>query len=220
MTILIVGNGGIGRALADQFEQSDTVIRWSRHHGVDVCDETSIVNAITAIEGDLDHIIVTTGMLHDEQQKPEKSIRDLNADALARSFMINTIAPALIAKHALPRLPRHKRSIFAALSARVGSISDNRTGGWHGYRASKAALNMMIKTLSIELARTRPEAICVGLHPGTVDTNMSKPFQANVSPEKLFSAAQSAGYLIKTLNQLTPQHSGQVFAWDGLVIPA
>jgi NAD(P)-dependent dehydrogenase (short-subunit alcohol dehydrogenase family) len=220
MTTLIVGNGGIGAALAEHYETQDHVVQWSRSVGVDVCDETSIIAALSTIEGDLDRVIVTTGMLHDDTQKPEKSMRDLNADALARSFLINTIAPALIAKHTLPRLPRQKPSVFAALSARVGSISDNGTGGWHGYRASKAALNMMIKNFSIELRRTRPLAVCVGLHPGTVDTNMSKPFQANVAPGKLFTAEQSTQYLVETLEKLDAEDSGKIFAWDGSVIPS
>jgi NAD(P)-dependent dehydrogenase (short-subunit alcohol dehydrogenase family) len=220
MTTVIVGNGGIGAALARHYKMQDHVVHWSRAGGVDVCDENSIVAALSQIEGDLDRVIVTTGMLHDDSQKPEKSMRDLNADALVRSFLINTIAPALIAKHTLPRLPRQKPSVFAALSARVGSISDNGTGGWHGYRASKAALNMMIKNLSIELRRTRPLAVCVGLHPGTVDTHMSKPFQGNVAPGKLFTAEQSAQYLINVIEKLDAEDSGKIFAWDGSTIPS
>jgi NAD(P)-dependent dehydrogenase (short-subunit alcohol dehydrogenase family) len=154
-------------------------------------------------------------MLHDAGQKPERSWRDLDRTALERSFLVNTIAPALVAKHVLPRLPRERRTVFAVLGARVGSIGDNRTGGWHGYRASKAALAMLIKTLSIELRRTRPQAICVSLHPGTVDTAMSKPFQGNVAPEKLFTPDFAAVRLIAVADALTPDDSGGHFAWDG-----
>jgi NAD(P)-dependent dehydrogenase (short-subunit alcohol dehydrogenase family) len=105
--------------------------------------------------------------------------------------------------------------VFAVLSARVGSISDNRLGGWYGYRASKAALNMLIKTLAIEVRRTRPEAICAALHPGTVDTSLSKPFQKNVRQGQLFAADTAAEKLLEVINSLTPAQSGDCFAWDG-----
>ena len=134
-------------------------------------------------------------------------------------FRINAIGPALIAKHFLPLLAHNRKSVFAALSARVGSIEDNRLGGWYAYRASKAALNMMIRTLSVELARLNPSALCVGLHPGTVDTSLSKPYQGSVSDGGLFSVEQSASHLLKVLNGLQPEHSGRVFAWDGKPIP-
>ncbi|MEO6361030.1 MAG: SDR family NAD(P)-dependent oxidoreductase, partial [Sphingomicrobium sp.] len=147
--------------------------------------------------------------------RPEKTYRDLSQSALMRYFAVNAVGPALIAKHFLPLLPKDEPSVFAALSARVGSITDNRLGGWYGYRSSKAALNMLIKTLAIELARTRPLAICVGLHPGTVDTKLSKPFQKNVGPDRLFSTARAACQLIDVLDHLTPAQSGNCFAWDG-----
>ena len=135
-------------------------------------------------------------------------------------FAVNAIGPALVAKHFLPLLPRHGRSVFASISARVGSIEDNRLGGWYSYRASKAALNMLLKTYSIELKRRAPSAICVGLHPGTVDTALSKPFQGGVAPGKLFSPTQSAAYLLRVIDGLTPADNGAVFAWDGSQIPA
>jgi NAD(P)-dependent dehydrogenase (short-subunit alcohol dehydrogenase family) len=152
-------------------------------------------------------------------QRPERSLRDLDAARLARSFMINAIAPALVAKHVLPRLPRDRRAVFAVLGARVGSIGDNRTGGWHGYRASKAALVMLVKTLSFELRRTHPHAVCVALHPGTVDTAMSKPFQGNVAAEKLFTPGFAAERLVAVADSLTPDDSGGHFAWDGARLP-
>ncbi len=134
---------------------------------------------------------------------------------MRRSFEINTIGPALIAKHVLPLLPRDRRAVFAVLSARVGSISDNRLGGWYSYRASKAALNQIIRCLAIELAPKRPQAICVGLHPGTVDTALSKPFQGNVADTRLFTTDQSAAHLLNVIAALTPAQSGRVFDWAG-----
>lgn len=166
-------------------------------------------------------VIVAVGALHTAEGKgPEKSLRELTAQSMQEIFAANTIAPALAAKYFLPLLPKSGRAIFAALSARVGSISDNQLGGWYSYRASKAALNQILKTASIELSRSKPEAICVGLHPGTVDTNLSKPFQGNVPDGKLFTAIQSASYLTKTLSEISASQNGQVFAWDGSPVPA
>ena len=144
--------------------------------------------------GNLDLVLIASGVLHDAAAgiAPEKSWRALEAAAMARVFAVNTIGPSLIAKHFLPLLARDRRVIFAALSARVGSISDNRAGGWHAYRASKAALNMMIKGLAIELARRNPAALCGGLHPGTVDSPLSAPFQRNVTAAGLFTPARAA----------------------------
>jgi NAD(P)-dependent dehydrogenase (short-subunit alcohol dehydrogenase family) len=142
-------------------------------------------------------------------------LRDLDHASLTRLFAVNAIGPALVAKHFVPLLPREGRGVLAALSARVGSIGDNRLGGWYGYRASKAALNMLVRTLAIELARTRKEAICVTLHPGTVDTGLSKPFQKAVPPERLFTPDRSAAHLLDVLDSLTPAQTGRCFAWDG-----
>ena len=148
-----------------------------------------------------------------------KSLFLEHAAGMAELFAVNTIGPALIAKHALPLLRRTSRAVFAALSARVGSIADNRLGGWHSYRASKAALNMLVKNLALELARTHPQALAVTLHPGTVDTALSAPFQRGVVPEKLFTPALSAGALLQVLDGLTPAQSGGLFAWDGAQVP-
>ncbi|MEG1029691.1 MAG: SDR family NAD(P)-dependent oxidoreductase, partial [Brevundimonas sp.] len=164
-------------------------------------------------------IVAATGVLH-SGQTPERSWRELTAEHLMRDYRINAVGPALAARHFLPLLPRGQRAVFAALSARVGSISDNRLGGWHSYRASKAALNMILKTLSVELARTHPQAVVAGLHPGTVDTALSAPFQRGVKPDKLFSPAFSAARLLAVIEGLTPADSGGVFAWDGAQIPA
>ena len=165
-------------------------------------------------------MIVASGLLHDGAAlQPEKTWRSLTAEGLQRAFAINTIGPALVAKHFLPLLAQERKAVFAALSARVGSIEDNHLGGWHAYRASKAALNMLIRTLAIELARRNDHALCVGLHPGTVDTGLSKPFQGYVAKGKLFTPARAAGQLLDVLDGLSPGHTGGLFAWDGQRIP-
>ncbi len=210
MSSIIIGQGGIGAALADRI---DGAIRWSRPD-VDPTDEDSIARAAAGADV-VDLAIVTTGMLHDAHQRPERALKELDATTLARSFAINTIAPAIVAKHLIPKMPRDRRAVFAVLGARVGSIGDNRTGGWHGYRASKAALVMLIKTIAIEVKRTHPYAIIFTLHPGTVDTDMSKPFKGNVAPEKLFTPAVAAAQLLSVIDGLTPADSGGHFAWDG-----
>lgn len=186
----------------------------------DLTDEASIEAAADRLRADAPFatIIVATGLLHGSGVAPEKALRDLDQAGLMRLFAVNTVGPALVARHFAPLLPRQGRGVFAVLSARVGSIGDNRLGGWYGYRASKAALNMIVRTLAIELARTRPEAICAALHPGTVDTGLSKPFQRGVPPERLFTPDQSAAHLLDVLDQLTPAQSGRVFAWDGTEI--
>jgi NAD(P)-dependent dehydrogenase (short-subunit alcohol dehydrogenase family) len=186
----------------------------------DSSDPADLKAAIATIRHPLTRVIVTTGMLHDDVQSPEKSWRALEGDKLARSFAINSIAPALALKEIIPLLPRSERCEIAALGARVGSITDNRNGGWYGYRASKAALAMFIKTLSIDLARTHPETVVALLHPGTVDTAMSKPFQSGVAPEKLFTPAYSAKAMLAVLAGLTSVESGGHFAWNGDPIPA
>lgn len=211
-------SGGIGAALADLLETSGAeVLRFSRAGSLslDLTDEASILAAAEKA-GEVDLVLVTTGILQGEATSPEKSMRALTAESMEEAFRINTIGPALIAKHMMTRLPKGRKSVFAALSARVGSIGDNRLGGWHSYRASKAALNMMIRGLSIELARTRPEAIAVSLHPGTVATRLSEPFR----PQKgVFSPEESAAHLLKVIDGLTPADSGGLFAWDGKKIP-
>ena len=187
---------------------------------IDYEDEASIAAAaeLAAQAGPLDLVLVATGMLHSSNTLPEKSLRDLSADKFARIFAANTITPALLAKHFLPRLSRERPAVFAAISARVGSISDNQLGGWYAYRASKAALNMVIKNAAIEMSRRNKKAIVIGLHPGTVDSPLSKPFQANVAAGKLFTPEYSAQKLVQVLESLTPAHSGQCLAWDGEVI--
>lgn len=184
-------------------------------------DETSIaaVAAAAGRDGPLDLVLVATGMLHAAGLRPEKTWRSLEPDALARAFAVNATGPALIAKHTLGLLRRDAKAVFACLSARVGSIADNRLGGWHAYRASKAALNMLVRNFAIELRQRNPQALCVALHPGTVDTRLSQPFQAGVDPAKLFTPARSASALLEVIDRLTPADSGRLWAWDGQPIP-
>ncbi len=188
---------------------------------LDLEDEASIeaAAALAAPVGTVRLVICATGLLHDQSIDPEKHWSAIRAASMARAFAVNATGPALVARAFLPLLPRAGRSVFAALSARVGSIEDNRRGGWYAYRASKAALNMLLKNFAIELARRAPGAICVGLHPGTVDSALSRPFQAGVPAAQLFSPAQSAAHLLRVLDGLGPRHSGGVYAWDGERVP-
>ena len=188
----------------------------------DLLDEDSLARAAARLreDGPLDLVIVATGVLQDAQTAPEKRWESLHASTLAHSFAVNAIGPALCARHFLPLLRTDAKSVFAALSARVGSIEDNRRGGWYGYRASKAALNMLLKSLALELTRRAPAALCVGLHPGTVDTALSKPFQRAVPEQQLFTPAQSARCLLEVLDGLQDSDTGGVFAWDGSRVPA
>jgi NAD(P)-dependent dehydrogenase (short-subunit alcohol dehydrogenase family) len=221
--IVIIGaSGAIGSAftqrLSEQYPNASlyAFCRNGKYH-IDYSSEDSIAAAAVyaSKEKPLDLVIVAIGILHDDDIMPEKSLRELSAEKFHRIFEVNTITPALIAKHFLPKLNRNKPSIFAALSARVGSISDNRLGGWYAYRASKSALNMIIKNASIEIGRRNKHAIIVGIHPGTVDSNLSKPFQANVPAARLFTPKYSANKLLDVLENLTPEQTGKCFAWDG-----
>jgi len=238
MNVLVVGaSGGIGQALTMRLARSSAVGQIMaynrsrpaprhpkiRHQWVDLTDEATIASAAEAVgaqEMALDLVFVASGILHDgEALRPEKTWRALEGAALERVYQVNAIGPALVAKHFLPLLARDRKSVFAALSARVGSISNNQLGGWHAYRASKAALNMLLRTFAIELAWRNPRAVCVGLHPGTVYSRLSAPFQANVPEGKLFTPGFAASRLLDVLDRLTPEDSGKVFAWDGEMIP-
>jgi NAD(P)-dependent dehydrogenase (short-subunit alcohol dehydrogenase family) len=224
--IVIGSSGGIGAAIKRALtEKGVFVVGLSRVQSdsgqpFDLTSEASIAAAATRLrdQAPFCSIYVCTGLLHDSVLKPEKALRDIDQAGMMRSFAVNAVGPALVAKHFVPFLPKEGRCVFAALSARVGSISDNRLGGWYGYRASKAALNMIMKTLAIELARTRSEAICVALHPGTVDTDLSRPFQKNVDASRLFSTDQSAANLLRVVDRLSADQSGRCFAWDGCEI--
>ncbi|MFN7498101.1 MAG: SDR family NAD(P)-dependent oxidoreductase [Hyphomonadaceae bacterium] len=185
---------------------------------MDLEDEESLRTAAAAcqLKGGIDLIINTIGILHEgEPIRPEKGLRELDPETMARLFRINTIGPALVLKHFSPLLARDRRAIMALLSARVGSISDNKTGGWYSYRASKAALNQLIRTASIELAARRPQVICVGLHPGTVRSAMSEPFLQRYTKNEIFEPDTAAAALLSVLAELTPAQTGRIFAWDG-----
>lgn len=227
-------SGGIGAALVQALAARADVaqVHAGSRHGAgpdqakvrafafDSQDETSIAAACAGIGAPLDMVLVATGRLtRADGAGPEKAFRAVTGDGLAELFAINAIGPALIAKHVQPLLPRDGRAVFAALSARVGSIADNRLGGWHGYRASKAALNMLVRNLAIELSRSHPQAVAVTLHPGTVDTGLSQPFQKGVPAGKLFTPAVSAERMLGVLDALMPADSGKLFAWDGAQIP-
>ena len=222
-TVIIGASGGIGAALARQAEaRGDVVIGLARSFSgdrhVDLEDEASIAAAAARFADQRlapDRVIVATGLLHADGRSPEKSMKDLDAAWMARNFAVNTIGPALAAKHFIPLMPRKAPALFAAIGARVGSISDNRLGGWYGYRAAKAALHMTIRNIAIEWGRRNDQAIAVALHPGTVDTLLSKPFQANVAEGKLFTADHSAGMMLNVLEGLSPADSGGIFAFDG-----
>jgi NAD(P)-dependent dehydrogenase (short-subunit alcohol dehydrogenase family) len=189
---------------------------------MDLIEEESILSGLTEIQSIASqlHLVVNcVGLLHNEQQQPEKALRQLNADNLMRYFQINSIGPALLAKHLMPLFKHSEPALFATISAKVGSIGDNRLGGWYGYRASKAALNMFLKTAAIEYSRRHPNTTIVMLHPGTTDTQLSQPFQRGVPPEKLFSTEQTVRQLIEVLSNVTPQDSGEFFSWDGSRLP-
>jgi len=183
----------------------------------DILDEGSLATAAVQIRshGEPTLILIATGVLQSGDLVPEKSMRALDLDRLTRLFQINAIGPALVAKHLLPLTPRDRRSILAVLSARVGSIGDNHLGGWYGYRASKSALNMLIRTLAIEHRRTRPQGLCIALHPGTVETALSAPFPATAPGKTRLTPDRSARALLDVLSGLGPEASGGFYAWDG-----
>jgi NAD(P)-dependent dehydrogenase (short-subunit alcohol dehydrogenase family) len=231
-------SGGIGNAFIEQlirtehvqhvhgFSRSGSALTHGKYseHILDITDENAIEQAAKTIKEQgqqLNLIIIATGLLHREETsehtalQPEKSMRALNSDNMQDIFLSNTIAPTLVMKNFLSLIPRDEPSLCSALSARVGSISDNEMGGWHSYRASKAALNMMIKNIAIETGRRHKKTCIIGLHPGTVNTGLSKPFQGNVPDGKLFTAEQSAAYLLDVIAQRSPEDSGKCFDWKG-----
>ncbi|WP_404783632.1 SDR family NAD(P)-dependent oxidoreductase [Altericista sp. CCNU0014] len=189
---------------------------------LDITDESKIAALIQTIQINtqcLHWVVNCVGVLHEGTLQPEKSLSQLDPERLMRYFQVNSIGAVLLAKHLVPLLRHGDRSIFATISAKVGSIGDNQLGGWYGYRASKAALNMFMKTAAIEYGRKSPNTIIALLHPGTTNTRLSQPFQKNVPPEKLFSTERTVAQLWTVLNGLEPTHSGQFFSWDGTELP-
>jgi len=224
VAVVFGASGGIGRALVEAIkaaEQFKHVVSFSRRTSpaIDLLDEGSLAYAAAsaADQGELRLVIDATGFLHDERQGPEKSWRQLDAANLARAFALNAIGPALIMKHVLPRLPRSGKAVFATLSARVGSIDDNRLGGWYSYRASKAALNQLVRTAAVELTRRSPDALCIALHPGTVATALSSPFAA--AGLEVHSPPAAARHLLAVVDQLTADANGGFFDWRGQPVP-
>ncbi|MCE2517793.1 MAG: SDR family NAD(P)-dependent oxidoreductase [Alphaproteobacteria bacterium] len=225
---LVIGaSGGIGAALVTALDANPgcaAVHGLSRRAGdghgfIDLDDEDSIAAAAQALTplGPFHLIINATGQLHGDEVTPEKTWRHLEADRLLAYYRANCVGPALVAKHFLPLLAKPEKAVFAALSARVGSIADNHVGGWHGYRAAKAALNMMIRNFAIELKLKTPTAIVIGLHPGTVETALSAPFRGMVKHE-VFTPETAAGHLLSVINRAGAEDSGHQLAWDGQVI--
>lgn len=219
MRVLVVGaSGGVGAALAREAQaRGDQVVALSRSgDGLDVTDAASVVRVMGGLQGAFDAVLVATGGLDIDGRGPEKSLRALDPAALAAQFALNATGPALVLREAVRLLPRDRRAVFAALSARVGSIGDNRAGGWYGYRAAKAALNQLLRTASVELARSHPQLVVAALHPGTVQTGLTASYLGRhpaVSPD------QAAANLWRVIDGLTPAQSGGFFDWAGLEVP-
>lgn len=217
--VVFGSSGGIGRALCDALEaapECGAVVGFSRSTdpAIDLEDEHSIEQAAGTLAdtGPIHLIVDATGLLHDEDMQPEKSISAVDPQVVSRSFAVNATGPLLLLKHFHHLMPRHERCVFATISARVGSIEDNRLGGWYGYRASKAALNMFLKTAAVEIARKRPQAVCLALHPGTVETPLSAPFAGD---RALLSAHEAARLLLDVIDRAESDGVGSFLAYDG-----
>ena len=219
MDALVIGaSGGIGGALAAALSaRGHGVTPLSRAaDGLDVTDEASVAAHLGRLAGPFDLIVIATGALEIGGIGPEKSLRALDPAAMAAQFALNSIGPAIVLKHALRLVPRDRRAVVVALSARVGSIGDNALGGWYSYRASKAALNQLIHTAAIEIARSHKQAICVALHPGSVTTRLTTGYSAG---HPTVAADQAAAYLLAVIDGLTPADSGYFFDWEGKRVP-
>ncbi|MDO9136104.1 SDR family NAD(P)-dependent oxidoreductase [Hydrogenophaga sp.] len=232
LAVVIGGTGGIGAALVAGLKaQGFEVLSLGRstQPALDYTDETTVAACAQHVADHLARtglplrrLIVATGFLHGDtvsgqRAEPERSWQHLNADALQHNFLINAVGPALVMRHFLPLLPKQGRSVAAFLSARVGSIGDNALGGWYAYRASKAALNQLVHTSAIELARRNKEALCVALHPGTVDTGLSQPFAK--TGLQVRPAMEAASDLLAVIDALPAGGSGQFFDHKGMSIP-
>ena len=224
VAVVFGASGGVGAALVEHLRASGCfaeVVGLSRRSApsFDLTDEDSIVRAVASVAalGELRLVSDATGFLHDDLQGPEKTWRDLDGAKLARAFALNAIGPALLMKHVLPALAPQGKAVFATLSARVGSIGDNHLGGWYGYRASKAALNQLVRTAAIELKRRRPLALCVALHPGTVRTALSSPFSKDGL--EVQTPQTSAARLLGVIDDLSADQSGGFFDHLGVAIP-
>lgn len=242
--LVIGGNRGIGFGFVqrlledDRFDQifatyrtagaSADLLQLAQRHdrlhclSMDLTDEAQITQGVAAVQthaARLHFVINCVGFLHAGGITPEKALRQLNPENLMRYFQVNSIGGALLAKHLMPLLNHSEPNIFATISAKIGSIEDNRLGGWYGYRASKAALNMFLKTAAIEYSRRSKQTAIVMLHPGTTDTRLSEPFQRGVPAGKLFPVEKTVGLLMDVLNQVTLEDNGSFFSWDGSRLP-
>lgn len=233
--VLVAGaSGGIGAAFCSQIALSfptARIVRTARDPAalgplaaacvdvrLDIAEEQQIGDAVARIPDTppIDWIFIATGWLHDAEHRPEKTYRSLDSDHLLHAYRINAVGPALILKHLIPRLNPAIACKIGIISARVGSISDNRLGGWHAYRASKAALNMLIRNFAIELARKKAPHIVAGLQPGTTDTALSAPFQRSVPKGELQTPEYTADQLVQVMQKLRPEDSGGLFDFLGL----
>ena len=234
MKIVVTGgSGGIGGAFGDKLARRPNVnsitatynrnrpavkhpnVTW---HQLDLTDEAA-VRDWAAETGEIDWLINAAGMLHTSTRVPEKTIRHIDPAFFLKSMIVNSVPTLLLAKHLHTGFRNGRPAIFATVSEKVGSIEDNRLGGWFSYRASKAALNMCIKTLAVEWRRTLPNVAVDALHPGTTDTVLSKPFQHNVPAEQLFTREQSVDFLLKVLDDLKPAQTGRFLTFDGEQLP-
>ena len=232
--IAIIGSSGaIGNAFVEHYLKDNAVEKifsFSRSvnshtskkiysFDIDIESQESIEKAASYLEGCyLDRVIIASGVLHTESFQPEKSIKDLNYETLSKVYSVNTIGPALVGKYFLPLLNKENKSVMAFLSARVGSISDNKVGGWYSYRSSKSALNQIVKNFSIEMKRSNPNAVILALQPGTVESKFSEPFKKHISKDKLFSPDFSVDMMSKVIESANSSSSGNLIAWDGEVI--
>ena len=215
---LVIGaSGGIGRAIAEVLSTDDSyteLVSLSRvsEPPIDITNEDSVAKPAEMLDGEFDLIFNATGFLSNNDIQPEKSLRAISVEKMSHLYAINTIGPVLLLKHFNRFLPKDRRGVFASLSARVGSIGDNKLGGWYAYRASKAAQNMVLKTASIEIARNRPQSIVVALHPGTVATALSDRFAGN---RERLTPQESAKMMLGVIDTLKPSDTGSFFDYRG-----
>ncbi|MEM9640669.1 MAG: SDR family NAD(P)-dependent oxidoreductase [Pseudomonadota bacterium] len=215
-TLLIGSSGGIGRALADVLQGTDLTTLSRSETGLDLLDEASLQSAVRRLHGTYDLIFDATGGLSIDGSTPEKALSQISPAQFAAQFALNATGPALLLKHFGPLMPREGRAVFATLSARVGSIGDNRLGGWVSYRASKAALNQIVRTAAVELARRNPQSIVVALHPGTVRTPLTERYLAR---HPAVPPAEAAANLVNVVSALGPEHSGGFYDYGQRQIP-